>query len=442
MKYSLLIALLIAGIASFFGYERQQKIKSLTTELETLVEQGEELDIPTDPTVSFSPRRAAQRAHKRAREEMVQDFIGELMTLIKESQKPGMQNDPKIQERGMKLIATMLDLSPAELKMMVLKVSQDPTLKKQEKQQLTMFAIMMLANDNPNTALTLILESKGTDLDSGQMGQHMLSMALGSLAKTDPIAAAEWLKENGEKVGGAQDNLTRAIITQTALQNVGLALDLIKDLAAESKATAYSSIGASITAERVDEFFNAIRGHDATDAEKASAFRSLASGPFVKDPASAIAWLDKTELSNEERSAFKQGLHYYQIKDHAETWMNWLVAQPNDSASAGAPEPKSETTQNIIRNWTREDFVAAGEWVGKLPPGDERNAVVESYAETLSQHEPEAAEAWAVTLPEGSERNGLLNTIHRNLRSKDQEAAAAFAKKHGIDIPAPTVKEE
>jgi hypothetical protein len=271
------------------------------------------------------------------------------------------------------------------------------------------------------------------------MSQHMLSMALGSLAKTDPIAAAEWLKENGEKVGGAQDNLTRAIITQTALQNVGLALDLIKDLATESKATAYASIGASITSERVDEFFNAIRGHDATDEEKASAFRSLASGPFVKDPASAIAWLDKTELANEERSAFKQGLHYHQIKDSPETWMNWMIAQNNDAEQTAT---NRSATQNIIRSWTREDFVATGEWVGKLPPGDERNAVVESYAETLSQHEPEAAEAWAVTLPEGSERNGLLNTIHRNIRSKDQDAAAEFAKKHGIDIPAPTVKEE
>ena len=432
MKYSLLIALLIVGIASFFGYERQQKISILTTELETLVKEGEELDVPTDPKVSFSPKRSAQRAQKRAREEMVEDFVGELMDLIKESQKPGMQNDPEFQKRAMALIETMLDLTPAELKMMVLKVSEDKTLKQQEKQQLTSFAIMMLANENPDTALALILESQGTDLVGGNMDRHMLSMALGSLAKNDPIAAAEWLKENGEKVGGAQDHLTRAIIVQASQQNVGLALDLINDLAEENQSTAYASIGSTITAERIDEFFNAIRGHDATDKEKATAFSSLANGPFVKDPTSAIEWLDKTELSKEEQSAFMQGLSYHQIKEHPETWMNWLVAQEKTADQSTSAQ---QTAKNIIRNWTSNDFVAAGEWVGKLPPGNDRNVAVSSYAETLSQHEPAAAEEWAATLPEGSERTGLLRNIHQNLLTKDAEAAGEFATRHGITPP-------
>lgn len=433
MKYSIIIALLIAGIASFFGYERQQKIITLTTELETLEEEGQKLDIPTDPEASFSPRRAAQRAHKRAREEMVDDFIGELITLIKDSQKPGMQTDPEIQRRGMELIETMLDLSPAELKMMVTKVAEDSSLKQQEKQQLSMFAIMMLSNDNPETALTLILESKDTDLMAGHMSQHMLSQALGSLAKTDPVAAAEWLKENSEKVGGAQDNLTRAIIAQTAQQNVGLALDLIKDL--DDQSTAYSSIGSTISVDRIDEFFNAIRGHDGTDKNKATAFQSLAGGPFVKEPEAAIAWLNKTQLSQNERAAFIDGLHYHQIKNHPESWMNWLTTQPNGSSPEDTYHPKNNTTVNILRSWTQNDFVAAGEWVSQLPAGERKNEAVMGYADTLSQHEPAAAEDWAVTLPEGTERTGLLKKIHQNLLPKDAGAAAEFATRHGITSP-------
>lgn len=432
MKYSILIALIIVGIASFFGIDRHQKIVTLTTELETLVKQGEKLDIPTDPKASFSPRRSVQRAHKREREEMIDEFIGELMDLIKESQKPGRQNDPDIQKRGIELIATMLDLTPAELKMMVLKVSEDSSLNQEEKQQLSMFAIMMLANDNPDTALTLILETHESDLLAGNMNRHMLTMALGSLAKTDPVAAAEWLKENGEKVGGAQDDLTRAIIMQAGQENVGLALDLIKDLEEENQSAAYASLGMSITPERIDEFFNAIRGHDASDKDKASAFTSLASGPFVKEPEAAIEWLDKTQLSDEERAAFMQGLHYYQIKDNPETWMNWMFKQEK---APGHEITGHSTAHNIIRGWTNNDFVAAGEWVGKLPPGEDRNAAVASYAETLSSHEPVAAEEWALTLPEGTERTGLLKKIHRNLSSNNKEAATEFAEKHGIDQP-------
>ena len=438
MKFSILIALIIAGIASYFGIDRQQKINTLTTELETLVIQGEEFDIPTDPKASFSPKRSVQRAHKREREEMVDTFIGELMDLIKESQKPGMQNDPEIQKRGIALISTMLDLSPSELKMMVLKVAEDSSLKQQEKQQLSMFAIMMLANDNPDTALTLILETKETDLIEGQMSQHMLTMALGSLAKTDPIAAAEWLKENGEKVGGAQDKLTRAIIMQASQENVGLALDLIKDLGEEVQSDAYSSLGMSVTAERIDDFFNAIRGHDATDEEKAIAFGSLAASPFVKDAPAAIEWLDKTKLSDIEKGAFMRSLNYHQIKDDPGTWMNWIYEQDKVSGPANHVFP---TEQNIIRGWTHNDFVAAGEWVGKLPAGDKRNGAVSTYAETLSRHEPAAAEEWAVSLPEGEQRTNLLEKIHLNISSNNKEAATEFAERHGIAQPEAVIEE-
>jgi len=432
MKYSILIALLILGIASFFGFGRQQKIATLTTELETLVKQGEEFDVPADPAASFSPRRFVQRVHKQEREEMINKFIGELMELIKESQQPNRQSDPDFQKRGIEMISTMLELSSAELKLMVLRVAESDSLNLEEKQQLSMFAVMMLADNNPDTALTLILETHESNLLEGPMSRQMLSTALGSLAKTDPVAAAEWLKEHGEKVGGVQDELTRIIIVQAGRENIGLALDLIKGLEETGRGAAYASLGLGITPERIDEFFNAIRGDDASDTEKASAFTSLAAGPFTKDPKAAIEWLDKSDLSKAEKSSFMQGLHYHQIKDNPETWMNWILKQEAD------PDLSKQgllPANNIIRAWTQNDFVAAGEWVGKLPAGEKRNQAIVSYAGTLSRHEPAAAEEWAVSLPEGSQRTELLEKILHNLTSNHKEAAVEFAERHGITPP-------
>ncbi|MGJ8634795.1 MAG: hypothetical protein ACSHX7_12830, partial [Luteolibacter sp.] len=86
----------------------------------------------------------------------------------------------------------------------------------------------------------------------------------------------------------------------------------------------------------------------------------------------------------------------------------------------------------MIRNWTLRDYESAGKWLTTFPEGTTKNTAIRSYAETISNYEPETAAQWAMTLPPGNDRDYTLNAIHRNWPKDDPEGAAAFAETHGI----------
>jgi hypothetical protein len=85
-----------------------------------------------------------------------------------------------------------------------------------------------------------------------------------------------------------------------------------------------------------------------------------------------------------------------------------------------------------MRNWTRNDYQSAGQWLTTAPDGLVKNAAIRSYAETVSPYDPETAAQWALTLPPGNERERTLRRIHQNWPADDSAAKEAFARKHGI----------
>jgi hypothetical protein len=65
----------------------------------------------------------------------------------------------------------------------------------------------------------------------------------------------------------------------------------------------------------------------------------------------------------------------------------------------------------LVEQWTRNDYKAAGEWIGTLADGPAKNAAIKSFAKTVAPYEPEAAAQWANSLPAGKERDEVLRTI-------------------------------
>ncbi|MGJ8695387.1 MAG: hypothetical protein ACSHYF_03655 [Verrucomicrobiaceae bacterium] len=426
MTYSMIIAALILVIAAFFGMKRQERITTLTTEWEELVEQGREYDIPEDPAADYAPTRVATRTERMERREMVDDFSAELIAFMKEmkeARKNGNGNDPEVQKRGMELIARMLDFSSDEVRLLVGTVLEDQSLDQETKRELVMMSIMMLSESQPETSLALILETKKDYFEDERMGDHFIGMAIGQLAKRDPLAALEWMNENKDEIGKVTDQMRRQILMSAASQDMGSALGMIDDLEFDQKKGVVGSLGQAVTKENVGDFVTAMRGLKDRDEARAG-LGNIAGSVFGKDFKLMTTWMGESDLTAEERKAVLSGVNYHNTKGETGKWLTYLTTQEK-----GAESP---VVSSLVQDWTRNDYRAAGEWVNTVEQGPARDRAALAYAQTLSRHEPEAAAVWAETLPAGKQRQDLMKDIHRQLSQRDPEAAAAFAQKHEL----------
>ncbi len=136
-----------------------------------------------------------------------------------------------------------------------------------------------------------------------------------------------------------------------------------------------------------------------------------------------MEWLENAKLNPDETVKLADSLNYYQTKADTGKWLDWLASKKTENA-----------TQNLMRNWTQNDYKAAGEWLAQSPAGPTKEAATISYLETVASYDPEVAAQWAQTLPEAKQK-GAMSNIHSQLERKDKAAAEDFAKRHGIADP-------
>jgi hypothetical protein len=422
MIYSLVISVLILGITAFFGFQQKERLVKLEEEWLVLSEQGEGYDIPLDPAEEYAPGRLSNRALKAANTEGVMAFSNTLKAFMKEvkvAEKAGEVDQLEMQQRGMKLISEMLNYSAAEIQLLVDDLMADESIEEESKNELVMMSIMMLSQEQPETALTMILETKDRFMKSDQMKTHFLSTAL---AQLDPQAALEWMSTHRDAIGEVDDNLRKQVLIAAASKDIKSAFGLIGEMNFDNLSEAFNSIARSTTPESIDDFVAGIREHEAEEAATAAGFNGLASSPFVGDAEKAIAFLNEGKLTPDEQKIFLDGLGYHTLKEDTGQWLNWMAEKKKMDSNG----------KKLIREWTRNDFEAAGEWINALEKGKPRDEAVVTYAGTLAEHEPQAADVWAESLSPGPVQNNLRKDIYRQIRRKDQAAAAAYAEKYGI----------
>ncbi len=136
-------------------------------------------------------------------------------------------------------------------------------------------------------------------------------------------------------------------------------------------------------------------------------------------------WMINAKLSSQEMDSITKSMKS-QIRDgDHQKWIEW-------SSSHLPLENAKNSVSQMMTGWTYKDYAAAGKWLSAAPDGPTKVAAVRSYAETVSQYEPEAATQWALTLPPGRDRDEALKSIYQNWPRKDTAAKEAFAKQHGI----------
>jgi len=442
MKVSLLLTASILGTAALAGWFQHRAAARDLRERDQL--RAEVLKLGIDPawlTAQAHPgnltpwkntqvlAKADAAATLAARETRVRAIAREIIAFAKaqkESGHSGPAMDADAKKRAMSVFEQLLDLKEAEFTILLDEVRNNPDLTKQVQGELIGMAVMMLAQQNPQSALKLVLESKDLMKDN-PTGGFMATMAIGRLAETDPTAAFTWMEEH--KDSGFVTDMAR----QQALAGLAKAdperalrhlLDPTKSDESESgRSTSLQS--ARFIAQKADRdaLLAALRKVTAEPSPgtevkvtkvRDTVLTGMGSQLVQGGIENASTWLESASLSAEEKSQILSGVGGSLYGTDPTPWLGLL--QKNLPADQAATQ-----TDSIIRQWTQRDFNAVGTWLNRQPAGPAKEGSIYSFAETLLPHEPEAARRWIETLPAGEKKDQLLKLAQKEPAGKPGE---------------------
>lgn len=436
MKFSLLSAFLILAIGGAMGLLNHQRLLVSERDHKQLIDKAVELGISID-SEDVSARGMITKRQRELRAEKASALTSDLVAFAKDMavrKNAGSAIEETDESQSLALMGRLLELDPAELKRVILGLRDDSSLPNDNQRSLVGFCIMMLADRQPQVALAVYLDTAEL-LGGDVVGQQVLSSSLSLWAKEDPRAACDWFRQNADKHPDILDEEAKKnIISGAAMKDPKLALQLIAEMDIQDSASAIGSlVDSAMTAEGRTAILSVLRDHVTTltdTAERESILkdslesmgRNLPDESFdkVKD------WIVNSKLSQTEAGQFATGLSYFNTKEQTGQWIDWMGANLKESDAR-------ECADNLIGQWTQQDYLAAGQWLTAAPAGPAKEASVATYAETVAEYEPQVAVQWALTLPEGDLRRSTLESIYQNWPKTDAAAAAEFARKYGVD---------
>ncbi|GAA5128269.1 hypothetical protein JIN84_01795 [Luteolibacter yonseiensis] len=440
MKISIAISILILALAAAFGWRGSQRLEVVRKDHSRLVAEAAQLGIAADTAHPAGSAPLTKRTEREDQEKAARLIAKEFIAFAREmeaAESKGQAPDEAAQKRIMEILDRLMSLDGKQLKILIAEVRATPDLKDDTREGLIGFSVMSLASEHPQAALALFTESADIFTSNG-MGEHLVSSSLGNWAKSDPAAALAWVRANSAKFPDLiTQDAKRGLIQGAATNDPRLAFKLIGELGIEEPNETLSGIArAAKTPEARTATFTALREYLATindeEARKRAAGTAsvnLGSGLAADGFESATKWLDSSDMTPAELESVVNGISGGAAKAETGRWVGWI--------SEKLPADKADNSiRDLVRQWTRNDYQAAGTWLGTMPEGPAKNTSVRSYAETISKYEPEAAAQWAVTLPPGKERDRTLRNIYHNWPKKDEAekaAAEAFKAQHGIE---------
>ena len=436
MKISITASVLILAIGVTLGLIHQKRLKNLCEDQRQLVAQAGKLGISCDPPTSSGDPRIHHRPHEN-RDNSARAMTAELVALAKEmelQQKGAAEPDEAFQAKMPEMMLRMLALDASQLKLALAGMRDDPSVSEETRRNLIGYSLLILSEEHPAAALALFTESSALLSDS-QIGRGVIFSALGRWAKDDPLAALEWLRKNSAAHPDiVDDDAKRSIIAGAAENNPPLAFKLIAEMGLEDRSAALRSLvetGAS--PDQRTAILDALRDYLTTLPDAADradllqeSLENMGRNLSEEDFDSVKSWIAASKLSSQETAQFAAGLSYFNTKQDTGRWIDWMAGNlPKDQLA--------ENVENLIGQWTQQDYQAAGKWLSAAAEGPAKNAAVASYAATVAEYEPQTAVQWALTLPAGPQRQQTLESIYQNWPKSDASAAAAFAHEHALD---------
>ena len=437
MKIPIGLSLLILVLGSVLGWQENQRYASVRASHEKLVAQAAQLGIPLDPTFAVEGVRVTKRGRQHEDKETdTKALAAEYIAFAKEMEaieKKGGQPAMATHEESQKFKDRILELDPTQIKILIAEIRANQDLKQETQKELMSLPIMILASDHPQIALAMLTESPDFMKENG-MDWSAVSTTLARWAKGDPAAALEWVRANSAKFPDlVADEAKYGIISGTAVNDPQLAFKLIAELGFEDGGEAISKIvDAAKTSEERTAILTALRAYLTTlpegeirDQTSEAALCELGMNTSMEGFEAGSKWLENAALTPVELVDFFDFSDCVKSEETGK-WIEWIDTK--------LPVEKSkDNIRQMILEWTKNDYQAAGKWLAATPGSPSKNISIRYYAETVAKHEPASAAQWAMTLPPGEDRDKTLKNIYQNWPENDDAAKQAFKKLHGIN---------
>ena len=438
LKISIASAILILGVGGALGLRHQQRLTGLREDQRKLTAKALALGISTDPAASGETPLTKRQRDDRANQArvMAAEFVA-FGREIEAHDKLGGEPDEAFEKRGLDMQAKLMSLDASQLKVLIASLREDKSLSNEIRQNLICYSILMIGEDHPSAALALFAESSDLLADS-LAGVNVVSSTLAAWAKKDPLAAREWVSKNAASHPDlANDDAKRSIVAGAAETDPTLAFKLLGEMHIDDTSSAVQSlIEGGKTPDQRTAILDALRAHLATLPEGSERDDLLQEsletmGRNLTDESfeSAQSWIAQAKLTPAESAQFAAGLSYYNTEQETGRWIDWM-------AQNLPAEAMTQNVENLVGQWTQQDYQAAGKWLAAAADGPAKQAAVSTYAGTVAEYEPQTAVQWALTLPAGEQRQSTFEAIYQNWPKADAEAAAVFAKQYGVDLGA------
>ncbi|MEP2775194.1 MAG: hypothetical protein ABJQ29_02150 [Luteolibacter sp.] len=436
MKISIAIAAVILALTAAIGWNDHLTLEIIAEKHRLLTEEAAALGVFVDPEGTkgevLVTKREREDKDAEARQ-AARDFIAFALEL-EALEKTGEEGGEEMQKRISEFMERMLSLDVGQLKILIAEFRANTEMKDETRSGMIAFAIMTLASDNPQAALTVFTES-GDLLEDEMFGEHVLSSSLAKWAATDPEAALDWIRENGKKNPDLiTDDVKSGLVEGAATLGMATGFDLLKELKLEDPSDALVELaGVARTAGERTEFLKLLRDFSNTvpGSEQGSYMGTLSAlgDGIAKDGFdTGSEWITGNDLSEKEIADVSISIFNHAKPEDKGKWIEWM--------GENLPEAvKVNRISNSMRSWTESDYRAAGEWLVQAPEGPVKREATSSYATTVAPYDPGTAVQWAMTLPAGNGRQETLKGIYQKWPTKtpeDKTSRAAFAAEHGF----------
>ena len=91
--------------------------------------------------------------------------------------------------------------------------------------------------------------------------------------------------------------------------------------------------------------------------------------------------------------------------------------------SPSDPIYSTEYANELMQVWAQSDSIAASEWLSQQPSGEQRDAAIYGFSQSIQRYEPAAAAAWANTIDHPDRRMARLTDSVRIWAQTDADAA-------------------
>lgn len=136
-----------------------------------------------------------------------------------------------------------------------------------------------------------------------------------------------------------------------------------------------------------------------------------------QDPVAAEAFLRELAAATDAPTVLTSHVVARAEEDPAAT-ARWLAEMsPND------PIYSAEHAIGLMKVWVESDSIAASEWLSQQPAGQQRDAAIYGFSESIQRYDPEAAAAWANTIDQPDSRMTRLIDSVRTWAESAPDAA-------------------